>query len=218
MVGSLAEEWEELSRVLDWPAEAAASLRDELVTAHGEAHRRYHGVAHIEAVLTTLGELTAPRTRTVAARLAAWFHDAVYDPARFDNEERSAELAADRLTVLGTDPALVEEVRALVLATKRHELGATGAAGADHDELLDADLAILGSPPAAYEAYAAAIRAEYGHLDDAVFRAGRASVLRSFLERPALFSTAAAIERFEVQARANVRAELDRLAGGRPFS
>jgi predicted metal-dependent HD superfamily phosphohydrolase len=218
MVDSLAEEWEQLERDLGWPAGASATLRDELLAAYGEAHRRYHGVDHVASVLATLSELTAPRTATPAARLAAWFHDAVYDPARFDNEELSAELAVDRLTALGTDAGLVAEVRTLVLATKRHEVPATAAPVTDHDELLDADMAILASPPATYEAYTAAIRAEYGHLDDAVFRAGRAAVLRTFLARPAIFTSAAGAQRFEARARANVAAELDRLDGGRPVS
>ncbi len=218
MVGSLAQEWERLERGLGWPTGASTALRDELLAAYGEAHRRYHGVDHVASVLATLSELTAPRTPTAAARLAAWLHDAVYDPSRFDNEELSAELAVDRLTALGTEGALVEEVRALVLATKRHEVPTTAGPVADLDELLDADMAILGSPPATYEAYTAAIRAEYGHLEDVVFRAGRAAVLRTFLGRPAIFTSAAGAQRFEARARANVAAELDRLDGGRAVS
>ena len=51
--------------------------------------------------------------------------------------------------------------------------------------LLDADLAVLGSEPAAYQAYVTGVRAEYGHVDDAAWATGRAAVLRGLLDRPA---------------------------------
>ncbi len=76
----------------------AGKLRDELVRAYAAPERHYHNLAHIEAML----ELHAQRTRThcpirQAVEAAIWFHDAVYDTRRHDNEERSAQLAADRL-------------------------------------------------------------------------------------------------------------------------
>lgn len=53
---------------------------DALVARYREPHRRYHGVAHLAAVLRTLDELLAPEPASPAVRFAAWFHDAVYDP------------------------------------------------------------------------------------------------------------------------------------------
>ena len=40
--------------------------------------------------------------------------------------------------------------------------------------MVDADLAVLGSEPAAYQAYVTGVRAEYGQLDDEQWRTGRA--------------------------------------------
>ena len=53
--------------------------------------------------------------------------------------------------------------------------------------LSDVDLAILGAPPSRYERYVVAVRSEYAHVDDRAWRRGRAEVLTSFLDRPAIY-------------------------------
>jgi predicted metal-dependent HD superfamily phosphohydrolase len=188
-----------------------------LLARYAEPHRRYHGVAHLEAVLTTLDELSAARPAALerpagpalAVRLAAWFHDAVYDPAAPDNEEASAALARSELLELDVAGEVIAAVERLVLATKTH----TPCADAGAEALLDADLSVLGAPPEVYDRYAAAIRAEYAHVPDAAFRTGRQVVLAAFLARPTLFFTASGRARFEGPARANLRRELARLGG-----
>ena len=57
------------------------------------------------------------------------------------------------------------------------------------------------------------MRAEYAHVPDDLFAAGRASVLEALLAKPHLFHTAYARSRWEAAARANVEAELAVLAG-----
>lgn len=80
-----------------------------------------------------------------AVELAAWFHDAIYDIGRDDNEDRSAELARE---LLSTSPVR-DEVARLVLATKTHKVSAGDINGA---VLSDADLSVLGAPAAATSA------------------------------------------------------------------
>ena len=178
-------------------------------TADVEAHRRYHTLAHLEAVLAVLDELHAPAAPPAASRAAAWYHDAVYDPRGAGNEAASAELARRRLGARGVAPGLVGQVAALVLATAGHEPppGVPGAA-----ELLDADLAVLAADAPAYADYVAGVRAEYAHLDEAAFRRGRAAVLRSLVDRPALFRSPRGAARFEARARANLAGELAELS------
>ncbi|HEY2674908.1 MAG TPA: metal-dependent phosphohydrolase, partial [Rugosimonospora sp.] len=138
------------------------------------------------------------------ARLAAWFHDAVYDPRRPDNEERSAALAAQVLTGLGLGGPVPEVVR-LILLTARHDAGPEDR---DGSALCDADLAVLGWPEREYDGYAEAIRAEYAHVPDEAYRTGRAGVLRRLLGLPALYRTPEPHARWEQPARANLRREL----------
>jgi predicted metal-dependent HD superfamily phosphohydrolase len=77
--------------------------------------------------------------------------------------------------------------------------------------LCDADLAILGASPERYRQYAQEVRREYAEIPDEAFRPGRAEILRSLLEEPTLFRTAAARERYEERARANLTAEIEAL-------
>src|SRR6185295_1221583 len=117
--------------------------------------------------------------------IALWFHDAVYDVHRHDNERRSADWARDALAGAGVAATAIARVEALVMAT-RHATTTPGSA--DEELLVDIDLAILGADAARFAEYAAQIRREYAHVADAEFRAGRSAVLAAFL--PATRSTA----------------------------
>ncbi|MCZ2817633.1 HD domain-containing protein [Modestobacter sp. VKM Ac-2984] len=175
-----------------------------VVGAWSEPHRSYHDLAHLAAVLGIVDELAGHAVDPVAVRLAAWYHDVAYEPQRSDNEEVSAARA--RIGLLGlVDEARVTEVERLVLLTAGHDPEPDDANGA---VLCDADLAVLASPPAAYASYASAVRAEYGHLSDADFTAGRIAVLEQLLALPELFRVPVAAERWTAPARANLTAEL----------
>jgi predicted metal-dependent HD superfamily phosphohydrolase len=186
----------------------ADALGADLLQRWSEPWRHYHDVEHLAEVLTALDELARPAPTTV--RLAAWFHDAIYDPRAGDNEERSAELATATLPAAGIAADEVSEVVRLVRLTATHDPAADDA---DGKLLCDADLAILGATPSRYERYVAAVRAEYAHVPDAEFRAGRDRILRGFADRVRIYSTDAARDRWESAARRNLRAELAGDAG-----
>jgi predicted metal-dependent HD superfamily phosphohydrolase len=174
-----------------------------VVDAWSQPHRRYHDLAHLAAVLGLVDELAGAAADPDAVRLAAWYHDVVYDPERSDNEQVSAERARAGLRGLVPDDRLDEVVR-LVLLTAAHDPARDDANGA---VLCDADLAVLATPPEAYAAYASAIRLEYGHLSDEEFTGGRIAVLEHLLALPELYRTQAA-QPWTDTARANLTAEL----------
>jgi predicted metal-dependent HD superfamily phosphohydrolase len=179
-----------------------------VVDAWSQPHRRYHDLAHLAAVLGLVGELAGAAADPDAVRLAAWYHDVVYDPEGTDNEQASAERARAGLRGLVTDERLAEVAR-LVRLTAGHDPAPDDANGA---VLCDADLAVLAAPPEAYAAYASAIRLEYGHLSDEEFTAGRIAVLERLLALPTLYRTEAA-QPWTDTARANLTAELTLLTG-----
>ncbi|MFJ2475227.1 hypothetical protein ACIOWI_19865 [Streptomyces sp. NPDC087659] len=181
---------------------------DDLLGRWAEPQRRYHTTDHLVAVLDRVDTLAEYADDADLVRLAAWFHDAVYLPERSTNEERSARLAERAMPELGVDRARTEEVSRLVLLTRTH---AAQDGDANGTVLCDADLAILASPPDAYERYAAAVREEYGFVPDEAFRAGRADVLRHLLDLPRLFRTPYGQREWEEAARRNAAAELERL-------
>lgn len=185
-----------------WPLRALLDVRDELLLAWDRPG--YHDLRHLAEVLDRLDDLDRAGASfdKLPVLLAAWFHDAVYDGLP-DAEERSARLAEARLP----DPPAAEVAR-LVRMTQHHQAFPDDLNAA---ALSDADLAILAAGPDRYRGYARDVRTEYAQVPDADFRAGRAAVLGDLLAGPSLFRTAQGQELWEESARANVRAELERL-------
>ena len=113
------------------------------------------------------------------------------------------------LTRLDVAPRLVDEVARLVRMTVTHD----PAPGDRNAEVLsDADLASLAVSSERYRLNTAAIRQEYAHLPDEVFRKGRMQVLTSLLEGPGVFRTGPGRQLWEAAARENLLAELATLS------
>lgn len=185
-------------------AEAAhAALRE----AWAEPHRAYHTTAHLAACLSGLAEVEAGLDEPHAVAIALWYHDAVYDPTRSDNEAASAALAHAHLSAAGAPAEAKARVVALIDATRHDAVPADGDARA----LVDVDLGILGASAERYSRYEDEVRREYSWVPEAAFRAGRASILRGFLARPRIYATEA-FARLEAPARANLAWAIARLA------
>lgn len=181
---------------------------DELVARYGEARRHYHTLEHIDACLGWLDRFAGLAERPTEVALALWFHDVIYDPHAGDNEQRSADLARDRLVALGVPSESVDRVAVYILATQHHE-----AEQGDARLVVDIDLTILGSSRAVFDDFEQRIRREYAHVSDELFDAGRRAVLARFLDRPAIYRVAEIHERLEAAARENLERrirELDR--------
>jgi predicted metal-dependent HD superfamily phosphohydrolase len=196
-VNRLATAW---SRLIDGGATQASqrALR-RLSRAYREPHRAYHNLDHIADVVCRLG-----RSPSKALLAAALFHDAVYDPRRSDNEERSAQVMRHALKPLGISARMLDRAAELIMVTKSHRIRR---GDREASLLIDADLATLAARPDRYDAYAHAIRGEYSWVPADAYRDGRARVLRSFLDRPRLYRTAA-MRRRELAARLNLTREI----------
>jgi predicted metal-dependent HD superfamily phosphohydrolase len=184
-------------------------LKSQLSALYRAADRHYHGLAHIEAMLALAAEYRRLLHDPEAVEAAIWFHDAIYDSRAKDNEARSAALAESKLTGRAS-PTRLARITTMINATATHQLPALEDEGAARDTafLLDMDLAILGAGPGAFDAYEQAVRREYDWVEEPMWRAGRASVLKTFLARPRIFHTAEFHRRFEPQARHNIERSL----------
>ncbi len=101
----------------------------------------------------------------------------------------------------------MKSVQKLILATKAHD----GTLHPDAPLLVDIDLNILGQPPDRFWEYENAIRSEYSWVEPATFAAKRSEILGRFLARSRLFQTEYFFQRFEAQARSNLRASIVQL-------
>jgi predicted metal-dependent HD superfamily phosphohydrolase len=185
-----------------------APVRAELVAAYAAPDRHYHGLTHIEALLRLAEAHSALIGDRDAVEAAIWFHDAVYDTRRKDNEAKSAELAIARLAGIAA-PDRLAHIAAMIRATADHvvpDFGDGIAASIINDcaLFLDFDLAILGSSAAEFAAYEAAVRREYAWVSEPLWITGRRAVLEHFLTRPAIYATAQFRASHEAAARLNL--------------
>src|SRR6266849_5196766 len=94
-------------------------VRAELISAYTAPDRHYHDLRHIEALLGLAHACASAISDGDAVEAAIWFHDAVYDTRRSDNEGRSAALAVARLAGT-THEARIARIAAMIRATAGH--------------------------------------------------------------------------------------------------
>lgn len=190
-----------------------SDLRDDyyhdLIRAWSHKKRHYHSLSHLSSMLQSCDEAAAQIVNIRAVRLAIWYHDAVYKVSRKDNEEKSAALARYQLSRMGINNAGIRMVEELILASKTHQLPVHETR--DFAWFLDFDLKILGAGEEAYGQYARDVRKEYAIYPSFLYKKGRKKALLSLLNRKRIFQTAHYHERYEQQARSNLRRELSSL-------
>jgi predicted metal-dependent HD superfamily phosphohydrolase len=177
------------------------ALREHLLAAYAQPHRKYHTLQHLTECIATLARSPVRPARLGEIEIALWFHDAIYDLGRDDNEARSAEWAKDGLIRAGASPAVAARVHDLVLVTRHTALPQT----VEAQLLVDVDLSILGASPSRFDEYERQIREEYARVPEEAYRRRRREVLEQFLARQAIYSTAHFRGTLEAPARENLR-------------
>lgn len=179
-----------------------ARLYETLRARYAEPQRHYHTMQHLDECFARLAESRTDAERPYEVELALWFHDAVYDVRRHDNEEQSAAWAATGARDAGLPTAVADRVHVLIMATRHDRMPDTP----DARLLVDIDLSILASPVDRFDEYERQVREEYSWVPDALFRSRRREILAGFLARPHIFGTA----RFQAVAEPRARANLAR--------
>jgi len=172
-----------------------------LLKAYSEKHRYYHTDEHINAVLRHLDEVEVASHKIAEIELALWFHDAIYKPFSNTNELDSANWASEFLTSNNAPLEIITNVHKLIMSTVH-----TGMCD-DEDEALmvDIDLTILGASETTYEMFEQAIRKEYKRVPAVIYTKKRSDILRGFLERVRIYQNDYFHDKYEAQARKNMR-------------
>lgn len=181
------------------------SVYRDLLDRYSEPHRKYHTLQHLTECLAAFDAVTPLSPHPAEVELALWFHDAIYDVKRSDNEQRSAQLARSALLSAAANADSAELVYRLIMVTEH----AAVPASADERLLTDIDLGILAAPRERFDEYERQIREEYRHVPKWLFRRKRQAILKSFLDRPRIFSTA----HFHASLERAARDNLSRLLG-----
>ena len=184
------------------PSRLTRSTLRSVLRRYREPQRHYHDLSHLDHILTLAQqqEWTHPKD----SLLTLFYHDAIYDPLRHDNEQQSAHLADAQLSCWLTE-SRVARIKGWILATQQHLCPADDR---DLAQILDIDRAILATEPAVYQAYAEQIRQEYVHIEDDRFQYHRMAFLNQLLCRSRLFCTEILGADAEARARHNIQAEL----------
>lgn len=181
----------------------------EARTAYAQPPRAYHNFGHVQALLRHYRDVAdGPGWRQpLEVLLAVLYHDAIYEAGRSDNEQRSAELARAAITRWLPDAGVdVARVETLIELTARHGSLQGDMLDADAALFLDSDMAILGAPEAVFDAYDRGIGEEYrGKVPGFLFRLNRRRFLKKVLVQPRIFFSDFFHERYDAQARANLR-------------
>lgn len=203
--------WERLSvrhcRPEDIPLPSVNRGGARLRKAYASRGRYYHTLEHISALFALWQqhhrELRDPDT----VALAIWYHDAVYQSLRKDNEKRSAQWAERDLQAWGLAAEKIKTVVKMIEVTAHHHQVPEPV---NHDLLwfLDFDLNILSAPTAVYTTYVDQVRKEYRWVPEALYRHGRVKVLKTMLAADFIYHTPTFRQQKERQARDNVRKEI----------
>jgi predicted metal-dependent HD superfamily phosphohydrolase len=209
LIQNLSSDWRALTEEFSIENDAAGAVLGVLLKRYSEKHRFYHNLSHVDALLFLATDFRENFSEYDCVKLAIWFHDAIYEPQRNDNELESARLAAQHLSHFGLPENKIQKVEKMILATARHD-----ASELDFDGrlFLDLDLSILGANAEIYKKYAQAIRREYSFVPQNLYSEGRKKILGNFLRREFIYLTGEMRFRFEAAARVNIENEIKELS------
>lgn len=181
----------------------------KLQDAYGDPGRHYHDRSHVAECLGHLSACKGIANRPREIEVAIWFHDAIYDTTKGDNEERSADWAKIYLDAQNVPNDAIGRIYDMIVATKSHTPKTD-----DEALLIDIDLGILGTSPQVFELYDEAIRREYHWVPIEQYVAGRVNVLQSFLDRSKIYHTDRFSDQLEAPARENLSRKISELSRG----
>jgi len=184
-----------------------SDLWTEVVHGYSFSGRCYHTIEHLTMMHELLLPLKSEFENWTSVFFAIIYHDLIYEASQTNNEERSAERAVVCLNRLGLPQSLIIFTSDLILATKQHK----PLRSSDSMFFLDADLAVLGASSDEYLDYSQQIRREYSIYSDDVYEKGRVNALMHFLKMERIYQSDYFFERFEQNARRNIKNEIEML-------
>src|SRR5690242_4793748 len=101
-----SDSWSRAWRGLQAEGEGDAA-QQLLLSKYAETTRKYHTQQHLSECLSLFAELMSHAEHPAEVEMALWFHDAIYELKRHDNEEQSAALARMVLSAAAVAPASI---------------------------------------------------------------------------------------------------------------
>ncbi|MBV8325635.1 HD domain-containing protein [Chryseobacterium sp.] len=201
---TLKERFEQLCAPFTEDQHLIQYLWKEIEQKYTEKNRYYHNLTHLENMFQELEAVKDKVSDFTTISFSVFYHDLIYDASSGSNEKKSSVKAEKRLKELGVSHDIIHAVTEQILATQFHQQSENK----DINILLDADLSILGKDFKIYTDYTQRIRKEYSIYPDFLYKPGRKKVLQHFSALKDIFKTDYFRNRYEVQARENIRTEI----------
>lgn len=192
-----------------------------LVAAYSEPWRKYHTLTHIADGLRKIDEVLDTNDIDLhpdnvdQLKIAWWFHDGFYVIGGTSNEVLSGAWAYNILTKKSNHPCgthssvSADAVRTMIEASKEHMV--YDYSSYDEELLFDIDMSILGAIQWRYKIYAKHVEEEYTAVyTKEEYTRGRRAFLESLANRT-IFSTSYFADKYENQAKDNIKWELSTL-------
>ena len=170
---------------------------EALCERYSESTRKYHTLQHLGECLGYFEQVRDLAQHPAEVETALWFHDAIYELAKHDNEAASASWAESELARAGVETQSMDRIKSLIMATCH----SSAPIEPDQCLLVDIDLSILGASDNRFQEYERQIREEYSFVPETIFIQKRREILKSFLDRPRIYSTHYFFDRLESLAR-----------------
>lgn len=206
MEENLQIEWLQLCKKYSEDYELLNSMWKDIKKKYTNRKRHYHNLSHIYSMLTQADECDTQIVDMDIIKFAIWFHDIIYNSAKKDNEEKSADYTLKVLTPFSLLNRRKKKISQFIYSTKAHQI--EDFKNQDNAFLLDFDLSILGQDWQTYYEYIRNIRKEYKMYPDFLYKPARKKVLQSFLSRETLYFTKKYKAQYESNARLNIEKEI----------
>lgn len=184
------------------------SLWTEIEKNYSKKKRYYHNLSHLENLIYELDFFKEKIEDLDTLLFSIYYHDIIYNVLKKDNEEKSALLAVKNLKLINFTNDKIEKCKNNILATKSHQVSKEY----ETNFFTDLDLSILGQEWDIYLQYSIKIRKEYSIYPDMLYIPGRKKILTSFLAMERVFKTDIFYNKFESNAKNNIKRELEELS------
>lgn len=184
------------------------NLFKRLVYYYNQPGRYYHTLEHIQYCLNKLNEirhLVSDQDQNII-ELAIWFQDAIYESWADDNEERSANLAIFFITkLMGLDTLLAVKVGYLIRNSAYFKNTPKIHITRNAEFFLDIDLSGLGDSEEVFDRNNINVFREFEWIDPGELRIKQIVMFDFFLKRKPIYLTDYFRDKYEAQARANIK-------------
>ncbi len=175
-----------------------------VIDCYNEKHRHYHDINHLIHVLEqfdfAIKNIGIAEATAATIELSIWYHDAIYDTSRTDNELKSAELFEDHANKMGINQNVINDVKRIILITENHYQ----AASLDEEIMSDCDLSPLGLNKEGFEQSGRDLKKEYPHTPEIK----RKEALEKFLAHNGIFRTMLFKKAYEERATKNIEEKI----------